>query len=258
MAITPDSARPLYQQIADEFRAAIQAKELPPGAKLPSEAELIGRYGVARATVRLAVAQLKDAGLVETVHGRGSFVAANPPPQPLRHRASESHSRARRLATSTDVHQADLADQGRRGYHTLEVEELEPPQSVATRLELEEGVTVVVRRRVHIVDGRPSYIGDTYYPADLVRDSDIARAEQLDRGGNRVLAELGHEVVRRHDEITTRLPTPREAQALTIAGGVPVLATLGTGYDADGLPVAVYDQVRPGDRHVLEYDVANV
>jgi GntR family transcriptional regulator len=111
---------------------------------------------------------------------------------------------------------------------------------------------------LHIVDDEPSYIGDTYYPADLIEESEIAKPEVLGRGGNRVLAELGHEVVRRHDEIWTRLPTPQEAQALMIAGGVPVLATLGTGYDADGRPVAVYDQVRPGDRHVLEYDVSNV
>jgi DNA-binding GntR family transcriptional regulator len=51
------------------------------------------------------------------------------------------------------------------------------------------------------------------------------------------------------------MPTPQEAQALQIAGGVPVLFTLRTGYDAAGTPVALYWGVWPGDRHVLDYDV---
>jgi GntR family transcriptional regulator len=240
------------------IRRAIHAGEFTPGMKLPGEAEMIERYGVARSTVRLAIQLLKEDGLIETAHGRGSFVAQSPQPQPVRFRASESHSRERRLSTATDVHQADLAELGRRGQHTLQVEEIDPTPAIAARLELDDGSAVIVRRRVHVVDDEPSYIGDTYYPAQLVRESEIAKPEVIERGGNRVLAELGHEVVRRHDEISTRLPTPQEAQALMIASGVPVLATLATGYDAKDRPVAVYDQVRPGDRHVLEYDVSNV
>ncbi len=47
----------------------------PGDTRLPSEIELSQQYGVARMTVRRAVAQLRDKGLVVTVHGRGSFVA---------------------------------------------------------------------------------------------------------------------------------------------------------------------------------------
>lgn len=220
---------------------------------MPSEAELVDQYGVARSTVRLALKQLAAEGLVYTTQGRGTFVADRPV---LRYPASVSHSRSRRETTATDVHQMDLAEQGRRGHHTIEVEVLRAPDDVAARLELEEGADrVLVRRRVHFVDDQPSHIGDTYYPADLVADSDIATSGQLDRGGNRVLAELGHEVVRRRDEVSTRMPTPQEAQSLQIAGGVPVLITVRTGYDGADRPVALYWGVWPGDRHVLDYEV---
>ena len=48
----------------------------------------------------------------------------------------------------------------------------------------------------------------------------VGEGQEL-RGG--AATELGHEVVRRRDEVRTRMPTPQEAQALGIAGGVPVL-----------------------------------
>ena len=58
----------------------ILAGDLPPGHKLPSEAELIEEFGVSRTVVREAVTRLRAEGLVETFHGRGSFVLAVPEP----------------------------------------------------------------------------------------------------------------------------------------------------------------------------------
>jgi GntR family transcriptional regulator len=255
MKIDHTSGIPLYKQIAADLQSAIRDRELAPGQKLPSEAELIDRYGVARTTVRLAIRQLIALGLVYTSHGRGTFVSEQPP---LRLDATRSHSRDRLAATTTDTFQADLKAQPieRTGYHTIEVEVLDdPPEQVCARLELEEGEQVLVRRRVHFVDDRTSHIGDTYYPYKLVKGSDIETPDQLDRGGNRVLQELGHEVVRRNDEISVRMPTPQEAQLLQIASGVPIMETLRTGYDAEGTPVALYFGVWPGDRHIMTYEV---
>ncbi|BBX32883.1 GntR family transcriptional regulator [Mycolicibacterium mageritense] len=58
----------------------ILAGDLPPGHKLPSEAELIDEFGVSRTVVREAVTRLRAEGLVETFQGRGSFVLAVPEP----------------------------------------------------------------------------------------------------------------------------------------------------------------------------------
>ncbi|TFV57627.1 FadR family transcriptional regulator [Mycobacterium sp. PS03-16] len=56
---------------------------LPPGHKLPSEAELIDEFGVSRTVVREAVTRLRAEGLIETFQGRGSFVLAVPDPTPF-------------------------------------------------------------------------------------------------------------------------------------------------------------------------------
>jgi len=73
--IRHDSSVPVATQVARDIERDIGAGHLAPDTRLPSEIELSEQYGVARMTVRRAVAQLRDKGLVVTVHGRGSFIA---------------------------------------------------------------------------------------------------------------------------------------------------------------------------------------
>jgi GntR family transcriptional regulator len=68
--IRHDSATPVTVQVAADIEAGRHA----PDTRLPSEAELAEQYGVARVTVRRAIALLRDRGKVVTVHGRGSYV----------------------------------------------------------------------------------------------------------------------------------------------------------------------------------------
>lgn len=64
----------LWQQVSDDLRADIESSVLPSGSKLPGEIELAEIYGVARVTVRRAVADLRERGLVTVTLGRGTFV----------------------------------------------------------------------------------------------------------------------------------------------------------------------------------------
>jgi GntR family transcriptional regulator len=65
---------PLYTQLANILREMIKSGELQPRAPLPSESYLQQEQGVSRGTVRMAVAILRDEGLVVTIGGRGTFV----------------------------------------------------------------------------------------------------------------------------------------------------------------------------------------
>jgi DNA-binding GntR family transcriptional regulator len=76
--IRHDSATPVTVQVAADIAADIDAGRLAPDTRLPSEAELATQYGVARVTVRRAIAQLRDRGKVVTVHGRGTYVVPSP------------------------------------------------------------------------------------------------------------------------------------------------------------------------------------
>lgn len=64
----------LWAQVAEDLRRDILSGALPPGARLPNEYELADVYGVARVTVRSALASLERDGLVVVTRGRGTFV----------------------------------------------------------------------------------------------------------------------------------------------------------------------------------------
>ena len=66
---------PLYTQLANILRDMIKSGELQQRAPLPSESYLQQEQGVSRGTVRMAVAILRDEGLVVTIGGRGTFVS---------------------------------------------------------------------------------------------------------------------------------------------------------------------------------------
>lgn len=70
----------LSQHVLTGLKEEIRSGDLPPGAKLPSEAALVESYGVSRTVVREAVQRLQAEGLVETFQGRGSYVLAVPQP----------------------------------------------------------------------------------------------------------------------------------------------------------------------------------
>src|SRR5258708_24970036 len=65
MNANPQSAIPLYFQIEQGLASLITSATLAPGSQLPSEEELVQRYGVSRTTVRKAVQELDRLGRSE-------------------------------------------------------------------------------------------------------------------------------------------------------------------------------------------------
>lgn len=63
-----------YLAVAEDIAGRIASGELGPGTRLRSERDLAEHYGRSYGTVRKAMAVLRDRGLIETVHGRGTFV----------------------------------------------------------------------------------------------------------------------------------------------------------------------------------------
>lgn len=70
----------LSEQLAESLAIGIRDGQLPPGQRLPTEAELAQRFGVSRTVVREALSRLRTLGLIETRQGSGAYVKAVPGP----------------------------------------------------------------------------------------------------------------------------------------------------------------------------------
>lgn len=82
--IVPDREGAAYRQLASVLRDRIRSGKFPAGSRVPSEKDLQDEFGLARETIRRALAILRAEGLVEVRHGHGTFVVNTPPSVELR------------------------------------------------------------------------------------------------------------------------------------------------------------------------------
>lgn len=243
--------KPPYRQIAGMLREAISSNRLAPGERLPSEAQLIEHFGVARMTVRQAVQELRSDGLVISQHGRGVFVRPAPP---IRRLASDRFARQHRAEGKA----AFTVEAEKSGYSpevdNIVVRHERPNSFVAERLRLSSEDEIVVRSRRYLANGRPVETAVSYIPAALAEGTKI---EQVDTGPGGIYArfeEDGHVLARFTEEVAARMPTPEERRQLELEPGVPVLTVLRTAYDANDVVVEVCDTVKVASAYLLEYE----
>lgn len=75
MIINNSSMVPIYEQIVDQIKASIMARELLPGDPLPSVRALAREQKISALTVKKAYDYLEEEGFTVTIHGKGTFVA---------------------------------------------------------------------------------------------------------------------------------------------------------------------------------------
>ncbi|WP_344820541.1 GntR family transcriptional regulator [Nonomuraea africana] len=237
--------------MASDLRRAIYSGDLGPGAQLPTEATLQDKYGVSRNTVRLALGELVNEGLVTRAPRRGTVVRDRRPllMYPQRELAPQPTGEVREAFAYA------VSQEGREPSQLIEVQIVSPVEEIASRLELSDADLAVVRRRLRFVDGQPYNTNDSYFPRDIVRGSEIEQPGDIARGANRVLEELGHGQVRVVDDIMARMPNQAEAERLQLELGTPVVVYIRVGYDSGDTPVRVAVSVLPADKHLIRYEL---
>jgi GntR family transcriptional regulator len=250
LAVDPGSDRAVFRQIADQLRAAIENGRLSEGDRLPSEAQLIDHYGVARMTVRNALQLLEAEGLTHAEHGRGVYVRRKPP---VRRIASDRFARRHRKEGKA----AFLAESEQAGavpdVDLIKVNEMPATPEMSKRLN-HVGL-VIVRSRRYSLDGIPVETATSYIPADIGRGTPIADPNPGPGGIYARLEELGHTLERFTEEVTARMPTEAEARLLAMTPGVPVFRLVRTAFDIEGRAVEVCDTIMSADAYVLNYEL---
>ncbi|GAA2576818.1 GntR family transcriptional regulator [Actinomadura fulvescens] len=250
--LDPTSDRPVFKQIADHLRAAIDRKDLSPGERLPSESQLISHYDVARMTVRHALQILQSEGLTVAEHGKGVFVRSRPP---VRRLASDRFARHHREeGKAAFIAEAEGAGV-KPSVDSIEITESEPSPDVAAKLNLSGEDRVVVRARRYLLNGHPVETATSYIPASIAKESQIMEPNSGPGGIYARLEELGHRLDHFTEEIRARMPLRDESRALKLAPGVPVFHLVRTAYDQAGRPVEVCDTIMSSDAYVLSYEL---
>ncbi|MFI0739965.1 GntR family transcriptional regulator [Streptomyces sp. NPDC021100] len=248
---TGSSGKPKYLQIADDLSEQIRAGVLAPGSAVPSETELMSRYGVASGTVRKAIAELRTTQLIETHHGRGSFVRSRPPVQ---RKSSDRFRRAHRKAGKAAYLAEAEQSGGKPSVAVLFIGPTEAPAEIADRLGVGPGAKVLARRRRYFRDGVPTEEATSYLPWEVVKD--VPEMFQENPGGGGIYARLeehGHMLAEFNETVRARLASKAETAALALSPGAPVIHLVRSAVSDEGKVVEVCDTVMAADQFVLDY-----
>ncbi|WP_046506411.1 GntR family transcriptional regulator [Streptomyces odonnellii] len=245
------TAKAKYLQIADDLAAQIRTGVLAPGTAVPSETELMERYSVASGTVRKAVAELRTTQLIETHHGRGSFVRSRPPVQrKSSDRFRRSHRKAGKAAYLAEAEQSG----GKPSVNVLFIGPVEAPPEIAERLHVTAGSQVLARKRRYFRDGVPTEEATSYLPWDIVKDIPEMFAENPGGGGIYArLEDQGHRLAEFKETVRARLATKPETSALALSPGSPVIHLVRDATTESGRVVEVCDTIMAADQFVLDY-----
>jgi len=239
----------LYQKIADDLRGRVLDGELGPGAKLPTEQELMKLHGVSRNTVRMAIAALVNEGLIATQPGRGGGAFVRDRIMLTYYASRENSHGSEHTAEFERVIRAQAAEPGEE----FGLSVLEAPAALAERLHVPEGSSLVRRRIVRSADNEPVFRQDSYYPQDLAAGTRVMEPRSLSGGIVAELARAGHVEIGFYDELTAEMPSPDEVGVLKLRPGVPVLKHWRTGYSLDR-PIRVTVTMFAADRNRLVYE----
>ena len=210
---------PLYFQIAGRIESAIRSGALPPGTRLENEVALGERLGLSRPTVRRAIQQLVDKGLLVRRRGIGTQVVQG------------SMTRKVELTSLYD----DLATGHKQPTTSLLQYELVTPDArVAEELSVTGDDKVLHIRRVRLADGIPLGILENYLPPEF---ADISSADLEQYGLYQILRARGVMMRVAHQQIGARAATVDESRLLEIAKHGAVLTMNRTAYSNAGRPV---------------------
>lgn len=218
-ALRRDSHVALYAQVADLLRHEIAAGGHPSSGRLPSEHDLMRRFGVSRVTVRQAIDLLIKEGLVVRKQGKGTYLAG----AVVRHGLQE-------LRGFYDVMAAQGLEPETR---LLKFEPAEPPPGVLARLG-PQGGSLMRLQRLYSLDGAPLGLATTWLPAEARR----VTWEQAESHPSYAILQrlLGIRIARASIAIRGRLAGRALGRLLQVSPKSAVLVLDRTSYDVEDRP----------------------
>jgi GntR family transcriptional regulator len=242
---------PKYHQIYLVLRQRLRDGHFDAG--LPGELALMEQFGVARVTVRRALTQLVEEGLILREPGRGTRV--------VRPQDDEAQMQASTVASARQPHLTGLLENlvamgMRTRVKVLSVERMRAPPDVAEALRLQRSELVQKAERVRSTsDGPLSHI-TTWVPDAISRG--FGKRELAQKPILVLLEESGVKVGRAEQTISARLADVAMARHLDVAVGSALLAVRRLIYDEDERPVQWLHGLYRPDRYEYQMQLSRV
>ena len=196
---------PLYYQVSSRLETAIQSGTIPQGARLENELAIAKRLGLSRPTIRRAIQELVDKGLLVRRRGIGTQVV---------------QGQVRRQVALTSLYE-DLQDSNHTPGTLILVHEIIPAtELVSSKLSVEPGSMILHVRRVRSSDNVPVAILENYLPSEFI---DISREQLEERGLYQTIRNRGITIRIAKQTIGARSATGDESIFLDIEKKGPVL-----------------------------------
>ena len=242
MAINDSAVVPLYQQVKDDIRAAIESGKYKTNEKIPPEPELSAEYSVSRITVRRAVEELCAEGYLVNMQVLGTFVS-----KPRIHRKFTSGKGA---ASFTEICKENGMVPGAR---------LLNRQIVPVRKDEEaffhvgSDALLIYIQRLRTADGQPIFLENLFLPYEPYKNlmnenlNDVSMFDAIERISGLRPATAGRQ------RIEAVRATAEQAQLLNLSLGEPLLYLNAYFHDQYDHPLCIGRQYYIGSRYMFEF-----
>ena len=238
MVLSRNTFEPLYYQIREHIREKINNNEYPPNSMIPSEAELCEIYDVSRVTVRRAILDLVQEGLLTRGKGKGTFV-------------SESYG----MSTVNGVQSFTQELMGlnmRPSAKLLSCKIHKADPFLRSKLQLEAGEEIITISRLRLTNNEPCMVEVMNFPYKLVPGLE---KKDLNQSIYHLLKDNYQcEVIYAQDVMEPIIIGEYESDLLELTMPSAGMRTYRTGRDANQHPIEYSTPIIPGKKCPMVFD----
>lgn len=234
---------PLYFQLKKILKEKIETGELEPGDLLPSERELKEKYQISRPTIRQALNELVNEGLVYREKGKGTFVA----------KPKINYGFIQKFTTFYD-------DMEEKGFNTktkiIKMEVKSGRKALAKKLNIEENDRIIVINRLRFIEGEPIVSVINHIPYKLCPE--LVEEDLKDKSLYRIMADkFGIVPYRAQITLEPIVAEEFDTKLLDIKVGSPMQLMQNITYTSDEVIMDYYESRFRGDKGKVKVELHN-
>ena len=236
--LDPGEAQPLYRQITESIRDAITSRLLKPNDALPPDRELAEMFAVSRITIRKAISELVNEGVLDTRHGSGTFV----------------HSKVEKNFAQLTSFSEEMDSRGMvpsSVWLNRSAGKVRPEEAMTLRAS--PGTPVFRFKRIRLADDAPMSIEET-----TVLASCLSSPDAVEHSLYAALLETGNRPVRALQRLSALILNQERATMLGASAGDAGLLVERVGFNKKGVAIEFSQSYYRGDTYdfVAELSIA--